>query len=90
MAYDCATRTLEKVESALGTPAYRGERCLIYQGDCVKLMGALPQTLGDLTITSPPYNIGKEYENPRPVAECLDWCESWIQLVHRFTRREGA
>ena len=82
--------TLEGIESALGTPAHRGDKYLIYQGDCAELMKALPPDFGALTITSPPYNIGKEYEQPRPVAEYLDWCESWIRLVHRFTRRDGA
>ncbi len=82
--------TLERIQSALGTPAHRGEKYLIYRGDCIELMGALPRDSADLTITSPPYNIGKEYEKPRPVTEYLDWCESWIRLIHRFTRREGA
>jgi adenine-specific DNA-methyltransferase len=63
---------------------------MIYQGDCVKLMEGVPPDFGALTITSPPYNIGKEYETPRPVEEYLGWCESWIRLIHRFTRRDGA
>ena len=84
------SRTLETIEAALGAPAHRGEGYLIYQGDCIKLMESLPHDFGALTITSPPYNIGKEYEKSRPVAEYLDWCESWIRLIHRFTRWDGA
>jgi len=90
MTHKHASHTLERIESVLGSPAHRGEAYLIYQGDCVKLMEALPQELCALTITSPPYNIGKEYERPRPVSEYLDWCELWIRQIHRFTKRHGA
>ena len=33
--------------------------------DCTKLMDKIPKESIDTTITSPPYNIGKEYENTR-------------------------
>ena len=82
--------TLNRIESALGAAAHRGDGYLIYHGDCVRLMVALPQDYGALTITSPPYNIGKEYERDRPVTDYLDWCQSWIRLIYRYTRQDGA
>lgn len=44
----------------------------------------------DLTITSPPYNIGKEYERPLPLEDYLDWCEKWLREIYRVTKPEGA
>jgi adenine-specific DNA-methyltransferase len=81
---------METIETALGTPAFRGEGYMIYQGDCVELMKSLPRNAFPLTVTSPPYNIGKEYETLRPVKEYLEWCERWIQLIHGITRNDGA
>lgn len=34
----------------------------LYQGDCLQLLSRMPSGIADLVITSPPYNVGKEYE----------------------------
>jgi adenine-specific DNA-methyltransferase len=34
----------------------------MYRGDCLELLRQLPDGIADLVVTSPPYNIGKEYE----------------------------
>ena len=81
---------LQRVQESLGTPAAKGDGYLIYQGDSLSLMPCLPCDLFPLTVTSPPYNIGKEYETERPIEEYLDWCASWIGEVHRITRSDGA
>lgn len=36
---------------------------IIYEGDCIDLLASLPDDFVQLIVTSPPYNIGKEYEN---------------------------
>lgn len=36
----------------------------LYNGDCRKLLKRLPYESVDLVVTSPPYCIGKAYENP--------------------------
>lgn len=46
--------------------------------------------LFDLTVTSPPYNIGKEYETVKPLDVYVDWCERWIKGVYEHTRPAGA
>jgi adenine-specific DNA-methyltransferase len=38
------------------------EHIVIYQGDCLKLLSTIPDDSLQLIVTSPPYNIGKEYE----------------------------
>jgi adenine-specific DNA-methyltransferase len=35
---------------------------VIFQGDCMDLLGQIPDGQLQLVVTSPPYNIGKEYE----------------------------
>jgi adenine-specific DNA-methyltransferase len=40
----------------------RDERAVVYPGDCLDLLKVLPSGSMQLIVTSPPYNIGKEYE----------------------------
>src|SRR5438128_231440 len=81
---------LERIRSALGEPSASGENYAIYRGDCLALMRSMPAGLLPLTITSPPYNIGKAYESPLPVSTYLDWCAEWIREIHRVTSDSGA
>jgi adenine-specific DNA-methyltransferase len=38
------------------------ERIVLYVGDCLDLLKCIPDSALQLIVTSPPYNIGKEYE----------------------------
>lgn len=38
------------------------ERIVLYQGNCLELLKTMPTGSQQLIVTSPPYNIGKEYE----------------------------
>lgn len=38
------------------------ERIIVYTGDCLNLLKTIPDNTLQLIVTSPPYNIGKEYE----------------------------
>lgn len=80
----------EEVLRALGKPTVRGEHYAIYNGDAMELLAAIPSGSVDLTVTSPPYNIGKEYEQIRYLTDYLDWCEKWIAQIHRTTKSQGA
>jgi adenine-specific DNA-methyltransferase len=55
---------------------------VLYEGDCLDLLPTLPAGLAKLVVTSPPYNLGKEYEprlgldvyleqQQRVIAECV-------------------
>ncbi|HEV3418545.1 MAG TPA: site-specific DNA-methyltransferase, partial [Pirellulales bacterium] len=85
-----ASELLSEIKGRLGEPAVAGDRFLIYHGDCIDLLRRLPASRVPLIVTSPPYNIGKEYETPVPISAYLDWCESWIQELHRITTPDGA
>jgi adenine-specific DNA-methyltransferase len=74
----------------LGEPYYQAPHCLIFNLDCLKAMGKIRVPFVHLTITSPPYNIGKEYEDVLPIDVYLDWCKKWITEVHRLTNVDGA
>jgi adenine-specific DNA-methyltransferase len=50
--------------------------------DCVPIF--------DLCVTSPPYNIGKEYENVLPIEEYLDWSQNWVRKVYDLTKPTGS
>ncbi len=78
------------VRDALGTPAYDRHNVLLYEGDCLDLLRRMPPGIVDLAVTSPPYNIGKEYEVKRDVAEYIDWCDDWIAEIHRAAASSGA
>jgi adenine-specific DNA-methyltransferase len=81
---------LNKVKEILGKPYYQNEDCIIYNINCVDAMQALPKNFIHLTVTSPPYNIGKEYEKPMPLGSFVEWCEVWINQIHRITSDNGA
>jgi adenine-specific DNA-methyltransferase len=53
-------------------------------------MATLPPEIIDLTVTSPPYNIGKEYESPRPIEEYIAWSARWLAEVYRVTAGQGS
>lgn len=38
------------------------EKLVLYKGDCLGLLASIPDGAIQLIVTSPPYNIGKEYE----------------------------
>jgi adenine-specific DNA-methyltransferase len=84
-------RSVEKaILEALGRPAIHRPGVMIYQMDCVQALRLLPENLIDLTVTSPPYNIGKEYETTTAVESYVSWCESWIKGIDKVSKRSSA
>lgn len=86
------TRVSGGVVAAMGTPYYAKDGFILYCGDCIEFLEKMRNSniRADLTVTSPPYNIGKEYENNRDLDDYLAWCERWISLVHAVTSDTGA
>lgn len=74
----------------VGRPYYSDGTVLLYDMDCVEFMNRVDQSIMDLTITSPPYNIGKEYEDIRNPDDYLRWCKVWMNQIHTITDRNGA
>lgn len=78
------------VVDALGSPHWSDDRIALFHVDAVPSLQSLPSESVALTVTSPPYNIGKEYEREVPVAEYVEWSAKWIAGVHRATSPEGS
>ncbi|MCH2180987.1 MAG: site-specific DNA-methyltransferase [Mariniblastus sp.] len=65
----------------------------INQGDCITLMGSLPEGSVDLVFADPPFNIGyeyDEYQDKLPAEAYLDWSSRWMNQVHRVLKPSGA
>jgi adenine-specific DNA-methyltransferase len=82
--------SFDKVRERLGKPVNAGDGYAIYCADCLPTLESLPSDLFSLTVTSPPYNIGKEYEAPLPLDTYLAWCGRWMTEVFRVTDPNGA
>lgn len=63
-----------------------GNEHAIFQGDAETFLKGLPETpIFDLIVTSPPYNLGKEYETKTGLEKYLSWQEGIIdELVPRL------
>ena len=79
------------VRERLGEPFFAENGFILYSGDCVEFLNEIAKSelRINLTITSPPYNIGKEYERQMSVSEYVDWCNEWMRLVHKVTQWNG-
>jgi adenine-specific DNA-methyltransferase len=64
--------------SALGSPYFETDNCILFCGDTLKMQGKVEGELFDAIITSPPYNIGKEYEDVKPLQDYINWSAQWI------------
>ena len=83
---------LEKIKLFLGNPYFENENTVIYNTDCIEGLGILSEKgiQIDATITSPPYNIGKEYEKIVPIDNYVNWLSNISTLIHDITKNNGA
>ncbi len=79
----------KQIKQMLGQPYFEAPNCLLYHGDCSEFMKRLDHEIVDLTVTSPPYNIGKAYETALPLEGYLQWCAAWIAEIYRLTSPTG-
>jgi adenine-specific DNA-methyltransferase len=87
---DVLDARIKSVRSALGEPVVEIPGILLYNVNSLEAMPCLPSEIVDLAITSPPYNIGKEYETPMPLESYIQWTATWIREVYRLTSPTGA
>ncbi|MCE5209985.1 MAG: site-specific DNA-methyltransferase [Deltaproteobacteria bacterium] len=59
------------------------EDIVLYPGDCLKLLGTIPSGSLKLVVTSPPYNIGKEYEKRLKLESYI---EQQSAVIHECVR----
>lgn len=62
----------------------------IIHGDCLALLKNIPDKSIKLVVTSPPYNIGKEYEEKMDVNDYISWCKEWFNEICRVITNNGS
>ncbi len=63
---------------------------VMFNGDVDDFIQELPDASVKLIITSPPYNLGKEYENEVSIEKYLAFQEKIIHKLHRILHPEGS
>jgi len=62
----------------------------LYLGDCRDLLRQIPDSSAQLVVTSPPYNIGKEYESRLNLDEYVEQQAEIIKESYRVMSDEGS
>jgi adenine-specific DNA-methyltransferase len=83
-------KTKQFLISALGYPYFETDTCILFCGDTLKMQEKLKDEMFDAIITSPPYNIGKEYENIKPLQDYINWSTQWISASSKILVSNGA
>ncbi len=66
------------------------ERIVVHQGDCLDFLKSIPDQTQQLVVTSPPYNIGKEYEKRLELRQYLDQQARVITECARVLKQSGS
>ena len=60
--------------------------------DCVEGLKLIDDNSIDLIVTSPPYNIGIDYDTWKdnmPWGDYLEWCKQWLTECYRVLKPDG-
>ena len=79
----------EEIKQTLGEPFFECEYGLLYNMDCENALKHLNTPCLASTITSPPYNIGKEYEDIMPLGDYLSWLSRIARSIEKITLSTG-
>jgi adenine-specific DNA-methyltransferase len=81
-----------EIKNILGLPYYENRSAIIFQMDCKHALKRLSESgvFINSTITSPPYNIGKEYEKVIPVNEFIEWLAEISDYIYKITKPNGS
>ena len=90
-----STHPARLLESASGLrPVLATKLGQLFQGDCLELLRALPDSTVDMVFADPPFNLGKEYgkgiSDERKSDEYLRWSESWLRECVRVLEPGGS
>jgi len=83
---------LDKIVELLGEPYFRNDKVLIYNIECALGLKKLNRNakIINSTMTSPPYNIGKDYENDLPIKNYINWISEISELIYQNTKSSGS
>jgi len=63
---------------------------ILYEGDCFDLLSQIPDGFVKLVVTSPPYNLGKPYENRIDLEKYISWQGKIITECVRVLNKNGS
>ncbi len=78
--------TVKPIASGFGL----SEWVVVYPGDCLELLRTIPDESIQLVVTSPPYNIGKEYEKKLDLDKYIEQQAQVIAECVRVTSPRGS
>jgi site-specific DNA-methyltransferase (adenine-specific) len=64
----------------------------VINGDTIEVMSEMPEGWVDLIVTSPPYNVGIQYDTHNDeivMDEYWDWSEKWLTEAYRLLKDDG-
>jgi site-specific DNA-methyltransferase (adenine-specific) len=64
-----------------------------YKADCLEVFAQLPARSVDVIVTSPPYNLGIQYNRYQDTLtreDYLAWTDAWVAAATRVLRRDGS
>ena len=80
---------VDKIEKVVGKSYYRDEKTVIFNADSLALQKELDFKFINSTITSPPYNIGKEYESNLDINDYIEWISEYLKTIYNLTVDNG-
>jgi len=66
------------------------EQAVLYHGSCIDLLKKMPNKSIQLIVTSPPYNIGKEYETKTNLSNYIEQQSQVIKECERVLSESGS
>ncbi len=73
---------------------YQSDYGILYQGDCLKFLNALPDGCVDIIFADPPFNLGKDYgkgvNDQMKSDEYLAWSKQWLSESIRVLKPGGS
>ena len=67
-----------------------GSDVVLYSGDCLNLLNDIPNNAIQLIVTSPPYNLGKEYEKKLKLSDYKEQQQAVIKECVRVLSPKGS
>lgn len=73
------------------SPTYRPDaQIVLFHGDAAEFIDSLPSESVKLIVTSPPYNLGKEYEDRVSIEHYLEQQANTIEKMYRVLHPQGS
>ncbi len=74
----------------LGKPYFQTDFNILFCGNSLDMLSKLPNDFVNIIVTSPPYNIGKEYEQNKSISDYINWSVDWINSACDILRYDGS